>query len=179
MLMRVFIAMDIKDDAIKDNIIRKQRSILELINAKPVKADQLHFTLLFLGEINGNMLELIKDKLKDIKFKPINVRYKKVGVFPKPRNARVIWIGVDEQSSRELIKVAKMVEERLAPLGFRADKEFKAHITILRVKNKVNCNNIISDEEFGEEILDEIKIKESRLTQSGPIYSDLFTIHAS
>ena len=179
MLMRVFIAMDIKDDAIKDNIIRKQRSILELINAKPVKADQLHFTLLFLGEINGNMLELIKDKLKDIKFKPINVRYKKVGVFPKPSNARVIWIGVDEQSSRELIKVAKMVEERLAPLGFRADKEFKAHITILRVKNKVNCNNIISDEEFGEEILDEIKIKESRLTQSGPIYSDLFTIHAS
>ncbi len=177
--MRVFIAIDIKDDAIKNNITKKQGSILRLINAKPVKDNQLHFTLMFLGEINDTMLDAIKDRLKEIRFKPINVRYKKIGAFPNPKSAKIIWVGVDEESSKELIKLAKMVEEKLATLGFRSDKEFVPHITILRAKNKINCNNIISDEEFGEEMIDEIKIKKSELTPTGPIYSDLFIISAS
>ncbi|GIU70847.1 MAG: RNA 2',3'-cyclic phosphodiesterase [Candidatus Nitrosocaldaceae archaeon] len=177
--MRVFIAMDIKSNAIKDNIIKKQKDILANINAKPTKAEQLHFTLMFLGEISDAMLESIKEKLNEIKFKPINVKYKGVGAFPSSRSARIIWIGVDEESSKELKKIAKIIEDKLSSLGFTTDKEFTPHITILRVKNKVNCNDIISDEEFGEEILDEIKVKKSELRPSGPVYSDLFTIHAS
>lgn len=180
MLMRVFIAIDMKSNAIRDNIIKKQREIIETgINAKIVKPDQFHFTLLFLGEISDSMLEAIKRRVKEIKFEPINVRYKRVGAFPNPMNARIIWIGVNEQSSKELAKVARSVEEKLVKLGFKSDKEFTPHITILRVKNRVNCSHILSDEEFGEEVLNEIKIKESKLTSSRPIYSDLFTLHAS
>ncbi len=43
--MRVFIAIDIEDESIKDIIAKEQARILSLgIYAKPIKHDQLHFT---------------------------------------------------------------------------------------------------------------------------------------
>ncbi len=176
--MRLFIAIDVNDEHIKERIIKKQRDILNNFNIKPIRPDQLHFTLMFLGEVSNVMLESIKSKLSEIRFEPMNVRYKYVGAFPTPKRARVIWIGVDEDSAKRLGRLAKSIESKLSSLGFKSDKEFGAHITILRAKNIVNCSNIISDEEFGEEVLDKVKLKESVLTNSGPLYSDLFIVDA-
>ncbi len=177
--MRLFVAIDINDPSIKERIIKKQSEILNSFNIKPIKAEQLHFTLMFLGEVSNTMLESIKSKLSEIRFKPINVRYKYIGAFPDEKDARIIWIGVDDESAKRLKGLAVIVEEKLGTLGFKSDKPFVPHITILRAKSRINCRDIISEEEFGEEILDKIKLKESILTNSGPIYSDLFVINAT
>lgn len=175
--MRAFIAMEIKNESVKDNIIKIQEELIKQYKfVKPVKRDQLHFTLLFLGEIDESMLIKIKESLTDLTFKPIEVIYKGIGAFPNTRTARVIWIGVDENSSNELRKIAKMVEDKLAPLGFENDKEFTAHITILRAKDRVSIR--VSNDVIGKELLDEIKVKKSELKSDGPIYTDLFTVHA-
>ncbi|MEM2857191.1 MAG: RNA 2',3'-cyclic phosphodiesterase [Candidatus Nitrosocaldaceae archaeon] len=175
--MRAFIAMEIKNESVKDNIIKIQEELIKQYTfVKPVKRDQLHFTLLFLGEIDESMLIKIKESLKALTFKPVEVIYKGIGAFPNTRSARVIWIGVDENSSNELRKIAKMVEDKLAPLGFENDKEFTAHITILRAKDRVSIRE--SNDVIGKELLDEIKVKKSELKPDGPIYTDLFTIHA-
>ena len=42
-----------------------------------------------------------------------------------------------------LVKLAKNVEEKLSPLGFKSDKEFKPHITIFRIKNKIDSGHIL------------------------------------
>ncbi len=124
------------------------------------------------------MLESIKEHLRDMKFKAVNVTYKGIGAFPDARSARIIWLGVDDESAKELRKIAMMIEDRLARLGFRSDKTFSPHVTILRVKDRANITSILKNDIFGRELLDKIKVKKSELTPDGPIYSDLFTISA-
>lgn len=151
------------------------------LRAKPVSASQLHFTLMFLGEINEVMLDSIKGKLADMKFDPIDVTYTGVGAFPSFKSPRVIWIGVDSSSAPRLIQLAKDVETRLNSLGFRNDKPFTPHITLFRVKDRIkDATHLMEykDRNFGGDVLGEVKVKKSDLTPTGPSYSDLFTIRS-
>ena len=178
--MRTFVAVEVNSqDAIK-NMLEFQKTLLNAgLKAKPVAANQLHFTLIFLGEINEMMLDSIKSKLIDMKFDSIQVTYTGVGAFPSFKSPRVIWVGVDNASAPKLIHIAKEVEARLSTLGFRSDKPFTPHITLFRVKDRIkNVENVMQhkDRVFGNDLLSEVKVKNSDLTPSGPVYSDLFAI---
>ena len=178
--MRTFVAVEVSNKETVQSIIDFQKTVLETgLQAKTVQANQLHFTLMFLGEINAVMLESIKSKLSDIKFEPIQVTYTGVGVFPNPKFVRVIWMGVDGDSASKLIDLAKEVESRLSTLGFKRDKPFKPHITLFRIKGKVPQLDALmnfKEKTFGTETLSTVKVKKSDLTTSGPIYIDLFSV---
>ena len=56
-----------------------------------------------------------------------------VGHFGSQRRPRVLWLGLKE--SKELTSLAESVENALVERGFgRADKPFKAHLTLARMK---------------------------------------------
>lgn|SRR5574341_271252 len=178
--MRTFVAVEVASkDAIK-NMLDFQTTLLNAgLKAKPISSNQLHFTVMFLGEINEVMLDSIKNKLSDMKFDPLQVTYTGVGAFPSLKSPRVIWIGVDDASAPKLIQLAKDVETRLNSLGFKSDKPFTPHITLFRVKDRINdARNIMEHKEriFGNDLLNEVKVKKSDLTPSGPVYSDLFVV---
>jgi len=178
--MRTFVAIEVANqDAIR-NMLEFQKMMLNAgLKAKPVGVNQLHFTLIFLGEINEMMLDSIKSKLVDMKFDPIQVTYMGIGAFPSFKSPRVIWIGVDNASAPRLIQLAKEVETRLGTLGFRSDKPFTPHITLFRVKDRIkNVESIMGYENkvFGDDLLSEVKVKKSDLMPNGPVYSDLLTI---
>jgi len=178
--MRTFVAVEVANqDAIR-NMLEFQKMMLNAgLKAKPVGENQLHFTLMFLGEINEIMLDSIKSQLVDMKFDPIQVTYTGIGAFPSFKSPRVIWIGVDDASAPRLIQLAKDVETRLSALGFRSDKPFTPHITLFRVKDRIkNAGNIMEHKArvFGNDLLSEVKVKKSDLMPSGPVYSDLFAI---
>ena len=176
--MRTFVAVEVDD---KD-ILQKIRSMQESAHfkAKPIRIDQIHFTLQFLGEIDEEKCEKVKDLLRTITFSQFNLSLKGVGGFPNLKNPRVIWIGIDEKGAGKLIEVAKEIEMKLTPLGFEKDKKFKPHLTVFRVKHKIN--NISSQmkeyevTEFGTQIMSKIKLKKSVLTPKGAEYSDLLEI---
>ncbi|MEE8132349.1 MAG: RNA 2',3'-cyclic phosphodiesterase [Nitrososphaerales archaeon] len=178
--MRTFVAVEVSNKECVQNLIDFQKTLLqEGLKAKPVGVNQLHFTLMFLGEIDTVTLESIKSKLSDIKFEPIQVTYTGVGVFPNPKFVRVIWIGVDDASASKLITLSKEVESRLNTLGFKSDKPFKPHITMFRVRDKLgNFDAVMNfkDKKFGTDTISSVKVKKSDLTPSGPIYSDLFSV---
>ncbi|SPC34913.1 RNA 2',3'-cyclic phosphodiesterase [Candidatus Nitrosocaldus islandicus] len=198
MNMRVFIAMDVKDEGSIANMLKVQREFMSLgLNAKPVSKEQLHFTLLFLGEIDSIMLERVKERLSNMIFEPVNVVYRGVGAFPSMKHPRIIWVGVDPNTTSKLTDIARGVEDRLKPLGFKSDKQFTPHITLLRVKEG-NSNRTRSRRSedvggdalataigkhsstyFGSDTLDEIKVKKSDLMREGPVYTDMFSIKAS
>ena len=178
--MRTFVAVEVASkDAIK-NMIDFQKTLLNAgLKAKPISSNQLHFTLMFLGEINEVMLDSIKSKLIDMKFDSVNVTYMGVGAFPSFKSPRIIWIGVDDASAPKLIQLTKDVETRLNSLGFKSDKPFTPHITLFRVKDRIHdAGNISQHKEktFGNDLLNEVKVKKSDLTPSGPVYSDLFVV---
>jgi len=173
--MRTFVAVEIASQEVLDSVKKVQSSFK--IAAKPVEIHNMHFTLLFLGEISEDMAQKVQAQLKAIEFSSFEISFEGVGAFPKPKFPRVVWIGIDSNGGKQLVELAKKVEEKLSPLGFGADKAFKPHVTIFRIKNKVGD---ITDElskysgaKFGTQRVSEIKFKQSVLTPSGPIYSDL------
>ena len=178
--MRTFVAVEIQNNEVVDNIIKLQSDLK--IKAKPVSKENMHFTLLFLGEITDEIAPKIMDALNSITFSPIQIIFSGVGAFPNPRFPRVIWIGVDEVASQNLVQLAKQVEEKLVPLGFKSDKPFKPHLTIFRIKNSIgdisNELDKLKTIQLGRDTITELKFKKSILTPSGPIYTDLQVIKA-
>jgi len=178
--MRAFVAVEISNESTL-NAIAKLQSDLK-IEAKPVSKENMHFTLLFLGEISDDMVSKIMESLSSVSFSPIEMNLADVGAFPNPESPRVVWIGVDKDAAKNLVELALQVEEKLRPLGFRSDRPFKPHLTIFRIKNRIND---ISQElnkfralEIGHETISELKFKKSILTPTGPIYSDLQVVKA-
>ena len=65
-------------------------------------------------------------------------------------------------------------------IGFESLKKFKPHVTIFRVKKKIeNITNDLqkfSSYTFGSLFMKEFKLKKSTLTPNGPIYTDLLVV---
>jgi 2'-5' RNA ligase len=177
--MRTFVAVEITDGMVLDSIKKLQGEIK--VSAKPVEIHNMHFTLMFLGDITEEMAKKVQAQLETIQFSSFDIGFVGVGAFPKPKFPRVIWIGLD-QGGEKLVELAKVVEQKLAPLGFKSDKPFKPHATIFRIKDKTDditdqiskYNNV----KFGSQRVSVIKFKQSVLTPSGPIYSDIGVINA-
>ena len=178
--MRVFIAIEISDEKILKNIQTFQKNIQ--IDAKPTKINQIHFTLEFLGEIDESKYEKVKEIIKKISFSSFNLSLKGIGVFPNLKNPRVVWIGIDENGAGKLTAIANEIGMKLTALGFQNDKKFKPHLTIFRIKKKINDISVIIKEyqtiEFGTQTVSKIKVKRSVLSPKGPEYSDLLEVNA-
>ena len=179
-MMRTFVAVEIRNDEVLNSISKLQSDFN--IKATAVSKQNMHFTLLFLGEISEETAENVKKALSSVTFKPIEVSFTHLGAFPNPNFPRVIWVGTDEDSAKQLIELAHQVEEKLAPLGFKSDKPFKPHLTIFRVKNKIDdiSKKIerFKETNLGKDVISELKFKQSILTPNGPIYSDLKVVNA-
>jgi len=175
--MRTFVAIEVNNKDVLNSIHKIQAELN--IKAKPVELNNMHFTVQFLGEVSEEMVRKISDALNSIEFSTFSISFMGVGVFPKPSFPRVIWIGTND-GVNELEKLAEMIRAKLSQLGFHPDKKFKPHVTIFRVKNKIEG---ISDKlekfssySFGKQMIYEIKLKKSELTPNGPIYTDVLVV---
>ena len=178
--MRVFIAIEISKKEVLKKIQTFQKNVQ--IDAKPTKIDQIHFTLEFLGEINQVKYDQVKSVMEKISFSSFDISLKGVGGFPNFKNPRVVWIGIDKNGAEKLISIANKIKIELAALGFEKDMEFKPHLTVFRVKKKINDISTIMKEhetvEFGVQTISKIKVKRSVLSPKGPEYSDLLEVNA-
>ncbi len=179
--MRTFVAIELTDSDLLDGIKKIQSEMK--IDAKPVKLENIHFTMLFLGDVTEGQAQRVKDALSSLEFSPFDIKFTGVGAFPKPRFPRVVWVGTDQSGGEKLSDLARKIEDVLSPLGFKSDKPFKPHITIFRIKNKIGdiSKDLAKFEnlEFGAQKILEFKFKKSELTPEGPIYSDLQVVKAS
>jgi len=175
--MRAFVAIEVSNKDVLNSIHKIQTELN--IKAKPVELNNMHFTVQFLGEVSEEMVGKISDALNSIEFSAFSISFASIGVFPKPNFPRVIWIGTDD-GINELEKLAEMICSKLSYLGFSPDKKFKPHVTIFRVKNKIEDLSSklekFSSCSFGKQLVSEIKLKKSELTPNGPIYTDLLVV---
>ena len=175
--MRTFVAIEVSDKDVL-NSIHKIRTELN-IKAKPVKLSNMHFTVQFLGEVSEEMIGKISDALNSIEFSAFSISFASIGVFPKPNFPRVIWIGTND-GVNELEELAEMIRSKLSDIGFSPDKKFKPHVTIFRVKNKIedlpSKLEKFSSCSFGKQLVSEIKLKKSELSNQGSIYTDLLVV---
>ena len=175
--MRTFVAIEVNNKDVLNSIHKIQTELN--IKAKPVELHNMHFTVQFLGEVSEEMVGKISDALNNIEFSAFSISFASIGVFPNLNSPRVIWIGTDD-GFNELEKLAEMIRSKLSDIGFSPDKKFKPHVTIFRVKNKIedlpSKLEKFSSYSFGKQLVSEIKLKKSELTPNGPIYTDLLVV---
>ena len=181
--MRTFVAVEVSSNA----IAKLQKEILSTTgwnarDVKPVEPHNFHFTIIFLGEISDHDVDRIKEMLSGFQFEPFTITYTGIGAFPKPAHARVVWVGVDSEGAQKLTGHANDVVAKMSELGFKADKPFSAHLTLLRSKDRPVSASYISSKyhgkTFGSDRIDKVHLKKSELTRSGPIYSIVYTAEA-
>jgi len=135
--MRLFIAIEIPDD-IKNEMAEVQIRLKGSgVDASWSRAEGMHLTLKFLGEVSETKVLEIMNALTNAVRSPAGFRInlKGIGAFPDQKNARVVWAGI----AGDLEKLAMLqdaVEEAMAGLGFEREKRtFTPHLTLGRIKH--------------------------------------------
>ncbi|MCF7872834.1 MAG: RNA 2',3'-cyclic phosphodiesterase [Candidatus Omnitrophica bacterium] len=176
--MRTFIALDLTDE-IKVKIKEVTGKLKNLpIKAKWVDSKNLHITLQFLGDITPEQLDTIKKIIRDIscQYKTFKLHLKGFGFFPNPKKPRVFFINFS--SDKTLKTLVKTLRKKLNQIGFKENKEFRSHITLARIKDPKNIQQLakrVDQLEVEDKFkISKISLFKSTLTQKGPIYQEIF-----
>src|SRR5262245_25555504 len=113
---RLFVALEI-GAAAQDHVAKEQSRLEQIIRASSirwVKHDQLHITLVFIGEVPDERAAEIVAVMRDaIPHPSFQFELGGIGAFP-PRGApRALWIGV-KSGGEDVVRVQAMVVDRLA-----------------------------------------------------------------
>jgi len=178
--IRAFISVDIEDPVVVSRIARIRDSFVATgAPMKPVEDRNFHVTIRFLGEIPVSIIDDVERVIAESRPRRVKLVLRGVGAFPSPSRPRVLWVGVSE-GGEELERIHSVIERGLRRLGFRAEREeFTAHVTFARLKGGRNIDRVVkllgelSDVEVGEVELSAVRLKQSILTRSGPIYKTI------
>jgi len=120
--MRLFTAVDFTPD-IKDKlygIINQMKSYTEKANF--TRKENLHLTLVFIGEKNQTEYNEIVHRLSGIKFERFKIEFENYGRF---RN--IHWIGIKHND-----QLAELQSKIADTLKIKADFDYTPHITLAR-----------------------------------------------
>ena len=179
--MRVFISVDLSDQAKKEIGKLLKKLVKKGWDVKWENSDKLHQTLVFVGFVDNKKLLEIKETCRQVvkKLKPFKISFKGLGVFPDFDWPKVIWIGL-KGDLKNLAFLEKTVRKELSNKGFSfSEKPFVPHITLGRIKRI----RLAQRREIGRQIkalrkldlksevlVDKIIIYESRLPRLGSKY---------
>ena len=145
--IRCFIAIEIPEP-IQNRLVRIQEMLRKQIQkASWVKPGNIHLTLKFLGDIAPDDLGSIGRALEAATngHHSFSLQIGGVGAFPTLARPRVIWVGVKTGSER-VSSLAQDINSALNNRGFAVDtKKFNPHLTIGRLKEKVNLSRYANE----------------------------------
>ena len=179
MKKRIFIAVDIPPEAKRrvSEYIDALRNDFSNLRVGWEKAEKLHITLKFLGDVEpedlSGLIEAVEKKAG--KLSKFTVKIERTGVFPNERKARILWLGFGDETDG-LQKIYDLLETVCEKTGFKTEKRaFKPHLTIARLRAPDKSADLAKkhlEKEFepaGFEVC-EIVIYESKLQPSGSFY---------
>jgi RNA 2',3'-cyclic 3'-phosphodiesterase len=183
-LTRVFISAEITE---RDEILNIQNKIfahgkLDFSNAKKVDRDNFHFTLVFIGEVNSASLDQIMRIVSSIKFSSFEFNFAKIGGFPNTKYARIGWVGIEASGERKMSELAEAIGQKLSSFIVKEKSHNIPHITLFRLRNgTINLESMLARHNINmnfRDRIEEINLKKSILTSSGPHYSNIVTVKA-
>ncbi|MFL6200392.1 MAG: RNA 2',3'-cyclic phosphodiesterase [Thermoanaerobaculia bacterium] len=132
--MRLFVALEVPEP-VRREVARRMAGLRDrLPRARWVDPENIHLTLLFLGQTPDDKVPVLAAKLREAfaRHAPMTVRLSGGGTFPPKRPARVAWIGME--APQELAAVqADAVAAAVEAVGFEPEERpFKPHVTLAR-----------------------------------------------
>ncbi len=180
--LRTFIAIDLPEH-IRSTVAGVQEHLkTDVPGVNWVHPENIHLTLKFLGDVHqddlGRIREAMAAAISDIR--PFFLGPAGIGAFPGLNRPRVIWVGIHGQTD-VLKTLHRRVEDDLAASGFeKEERNFAGHLTIGRVKGKINpvclIDSIGAIKDFKTEMftVDRIILYKSDLKPKGAVYTALF-----
>lgn len=175
---RIFIAINLPGE-VKKYLAGFEKKWAD-VPAKWMSQENLHITLIFLGDITDEELGQVCLTVKDIaqKYDSFNIALNKVAYGPADKiPPRYIWAGGEK--SEDIFSLKKDLEDALSEsVTLKPDKNmFTPHITLARIK-EWEWRRIEPEErpEVNETLdtiftVESIEVMESELTKSGPRYT--------
>lgn len=182
--MRCFIAIDLPD-SLRAGLADLQQELADGVDirksdVKWVRPEAMHLTLKFLGEIRDADVVEVCRVAKDVagRHKAFDVAVNAVGHFGG-RSARVLWVGAGHDCEA-LAALQHDLEASLAQAGWPKEaRKFSAHLTLCRIRNAkagvklAELAGEYADFDLGKMKVASVRVYESQLTPSGPIYTCL------
>ena len=189
--MRLFVALDI-DDAIRERISLFQDGVGGFASdAKWVRAESLHVTLKFIGEVSSEMLEQIRTALSPVSVSPFTLTLRRIGFFPTANTPRVFWIGIE--AGPELAALAGRVDAALENLNIAKEVHaYQPHLTLARGPRASGASRLKKSErpnltfsrlqeklrqiptpEFGTMTAREFFLYQSKVQRGGAVYTKI------
>lgn len=181
---RLFIALDIPVTAVQ-KVMEFQKMVKKSgIQARWVAEESIHQTLKFIGETDSKNIpgitEILENTLND--FEPFNLSIANAGVFPDLTRPSILWVGLYGETEL-LMKLSRSIDRSLfEKLEIKREtKSFKPHITIARIKTKINhiklgeLIEIFSTSDPLPFVAEKVILYQSILTRDGAKYKVLKT----
>ncbi len=180
--IRTFIAFHLPPDVRKllgNAVAELNRQILNR-SIRWVKPELMHITLRFLGDTAETSLPALYDTLDSLakQHNTLEFELDTLGCFPNCKRPHVVWAGLRGDLKR-VSTLKQALDAALQNLGWQPEnRPFRPHITIGRVKNKLQLQKLIGNIKLKPLPIQVSKIHliESNLTPQGPIYT---TRHSS
>ena len=180
--MRLFVAVEIAPAvaaaaaALIDRLRQRALRLAPRSRITWVTADRLHVTVRFIGRIDADRADAVRQVLASpLGQPPFDLIVAGVGTFPPKGPPRVVWSGLTD-GREPLLAIGQRVRERLARAGIAAEEQpYHPHLTLGRVREAAGLRSAALLEGVGETTLGAtavgaITVFESRLSPKGPAY---------
>jgi len=180
--IRTFIAVDLAA-GVKERLTALQEQLGRSgSGVKWTRAENLHLTLLFLGEVDEldvvAICRLVQQRAR--RHAPFALEVAGLGAFPNLRRPKVLWAGIAEGVA-DLCALHADLETGLLELGCyrREDREYTPHLTLGRLSHDDRADEwapILTkhiDWRGGTSPVDEVLVMASEMRNGGPEYSVL------
>ena len=180
--MRTFVAVELDDECRRAlcNAIERLKPLAG--GVRWVRAEAVHLTLKFIGEIDECAVPGVIEALEPAAAasEPFSMRIAGLSAFPSRGRPRVIYGGVEERSGT-LMALQAAVESAVAEeLGVAPERRrWTPHITLGRVKDARRCPRMeqiaaaLPDQDFGEVCVGSFVLMQSELRPTGALYTPL------
>jgi 2'-5' RNA ligase len=133
--MRLFYAVNFSSD-VKDRLAELQNGLRpELERGRYTLYDNLHLTLVFLGEVPEARQAILLDITDRLAFEPFQLSIAGLGRFRRD-GGDIIWVGITDSSpldSSRLQAVHQRLSGEVRRAGFRIeDRPYTPHLTLVR-----------------------------------------------
>jgi RNA 2',3'-cyclic 3'-phosphodiesterase len=184
--VRLFVACEIPEDVretmgeVIDGLKKKSGSAVRWI-----RADGVHVTLKFLGEVPTRKLPAVKLAIQEavVGHSPFELEFSNIGTFGGREGLRIMWVGIAGDVLR-LEALVRAVNAALAVVGFEPERRpFRPHLTLGRVRDEISTRHRAEIEvAVGKTDVPgvswrtaQVSLMRSRLTSAGATYEVLAT----
>ncbi len=177
--LRIFAAINVSIPSVR-KVAELQRKLRSQQSAELkigwVPPANLHITLKYYGNLIPEQVEAVAAAARTAAkgVAPFEVTARGLGVFPKPEEPRILWVGLGGGNERMKTLQARL-EEASEDLGFEPDgRPFSGHLTLGRIRQGTEGIDTwlqdYAEEDCLASSIDEIVIYESRLHRKGAEY---------